>query len=195
MFLIRHFRPVALALSLLALPAGAGTLDGTVLPRQVVMNDATLTLNGAGQRSILGFGLYVAALYLPAPVHDAGAVLDNDGPRRLEITLLRDFSTEHQLDALRGGLDANNSKAELATIEADVERFLGLIRDLREVHAGEVMLLDYHPSVGTVIRVGDRELGVIPGARFNRDLLKIWLGDDPVQPSLKRALLGQDHNA
>jgi hypothetical protein len=32
----------------------------------------------------------------------------------------------------------------------------------------------------------------MPGEAFFRALLRVWLGDDPSQPDLKRALLGVD---
>jgi hypothetical protein len=34
------------------------------------------------------------------------------------------------------------------------------------------------------------EKGLVEGAEVNRAVLKIWLGDDPVEKSLKKAMLG-----
>jgi hypothetical protein len=34
----------------------------------------------------------------------------------------------------------------------------------------------------------------LPGKRFNRALMKIWLGEDPIQVSLKNALLGLNNS-
>jgi hypothetical protein len=55
---------------------------------------------------------------------------------------------------------------------------------------GSVVVLDYLPGDGTRIALNRRHLDNIPGAAFNRALLKIWLGEQPTQASLKRALLG-----
>ena len=74
-------------------------------------------------------------------------------------------------------------------------RVLALIQQVHEVPAGTAIRLDYLPGRGTHVRIGQRDLGVIPGERFNRALLKIWLGDNPIQLSLKKALLGQDSPA
>jgi Chalcone isomerase-like len=52
--------------------------------------------------------------------------------------------------------------------------------------------LDWVPAVGTQVTVDGKPSGVpIPGEDFYRALLKIWLGDKPVQPDLKKALLGE----
>jgi len=151
-----------------------------------------LQLNGTGVRRLLGFRVYVASLYLLEPAIAVAQVLERDAPRRLQLTLLRDTTTEQNLDALKEGLIDNNSAAELEAIKPEVTHFLALLKQVHEVPAGTEIQLDYRPGKGTHTRIGNRDLGVIPGERFNRALLKIWLGDNPIQFSLKKALLGQE---
>lgn len=61
---------------------------------------------------------------------------------------------------------------------------------MHEVPEGTRITLDYLPATGTRLTIAGRVLGTIPGERFNRAILKIWLGDRPIQLSLKQALLG-----
>jgi hypothetical protein len=191
---MRHSAPLAcllLSLSLSpALLAQANSVAGVATP--VVLEDARLHLNGAGVRRLLGFKVYVAALYLPSPEQDAAQVLARDIPRRLVVTLLRDTTTDQNIDALRDGLTDNNSPAELEALQGEIARFMALIRQVHEVPEGTVIQVDYQPGRGTRLSIGGRDLGVIPGARFNRALLRIWLGDKPIQASLKNALLGRE---
>ena len=56
---------------------------------------------------------------------------------------------------------------------------------------GSVIQLDYLPGTGTQVWLNHRLAGSFAGEVFNRALLKIWLGDHPVQQSLKAALLGE----
>lgn len=163
---------------------------GVAVAEHTLFAGKKLQLNGTGVRWLFGFRVYVASLYLPEPAREAVQVLARDAPRRLQVTLLRDTSTEQNLDALRDGLIDNNSASELEAIKSEVARFLGLIQQVHEVPAGTVIQLDYLPGKGTQVRIGSRDLGFVPGERFNRALLKIWLGDNPIQLSLKRALLG-----
>lgn len=177
-----------------ALPtlASSRALDvaGVPLPGQVSVAGCSLVLNGAGLRRILFTKVYVAALYLPERRHDTRAILDRDMPRSLRVTLLRDLSTDQNIEALKGGLIANNSPAELEAIQEEVARFLSFLKGVQEAPAGTVIHLDYVPGEGTRVGVNDRPLGTVPGRDFNRALLRIWLGDDPIQASLKKALLG-----
>ena len=40
------------------------------------------------------------------------------------------------------------------------------------------------------VLLGTETKGTIPGEPFNRALMKVWLGDHPVQSDLKKAMLG-----
>lgn len=169
----------------------ATDVAGVPLPDHVSVAGHDLVLNGAGLRRILFLKVYVAALYLPAQHHEAREILDQDSPRALRLMLLRNLSTEQNLEALRDGLIANNSPEVLRAIEPEVEQFLGYIKSLKEVAKGTVIHLGYQPGQGTLVSVGERHLGTVPGSAFNRAVLRIWLGEDPVQTNLKRALLGE----
>lgn len=160
-------------------------------PAQFVTADVDLVLNGAGIRNYLFFDIYRVALYLPQRQSDVRQVLHDELPRRVQITLLRDISAERDVDFLMAGLEDNNSAEELAAIQAPVEQFLNIIRRMGKVPKGHVVLLDYQPAVGTRVWLNRRLLGVVPGAAFNRSLLKIWLGENPIAKDLKRALLGE----
>lgn len=163
---------------------------GVRLPDRVNVAGRDLVLNGAGLRKILFMDLYVAALYLPERRHDTRDILNRDIPRSFQLTLLRDISTQQNLDVLKDGLIANNSPDEIDAIQQEVNNFLGYIRSLREVSAGTVIHLNYAPGLGTRVSVNGRFLGTIPGEAFNRAMLRIWLGNDPAEGNLKRALLG-----
>ncbi len=191
---VRHIRSVILAmgLSVSSVPAQALQLAGVEVADHAWMAGASLTLNGSGVRRMFGFRVYVAALYLALPAREPGLVLERDLPRRLQVILLRDTSTDQNLEALKCGLEDNNSAAEMEAIKPEVTRFLALLRQVHEVPAGTMIQFDYLPGRGTHTRIGNHDLGIIPGELFNRALLKIWLGDHPIQFSLKQSLLGLD---
>ena len=104
--------------------------------------------------------------------------------------MLRDLSSEKLLEAFEKGLSGNNTAAELAAIEARIKEFYVIFRAANEVAQGDVITLDYFPGEGTRISINGVEKGRVAGAEFNRALLKIWLGDEPVDGDLKKGLLG-----
>ena len=172
-------------------PAHAFDVAGIKVEQQARLGESHLVLNGAGLRSFLMFDFYVLALYLPEPTRDAHSVLTRDTPWQVRITLLHDVSADHNVELLKRGLDANNSPQTLATIQGQVEQFLDLIRHTGSFPKGSVIQLDYLPGAGTQVWLNHHLAGSFAGETFNRAILKIWLGDHPVQQSLKAALLGE----
>jgi len=165
------------------------------LESRASLEGVDLLLNGAGLRNFLFLDVYVMALYLPKRLSDANAVLKQDLPRSVRITLLRDVSAERDVGFLMTGLEANNTPEELAAIQGQLEQFLRMIRAMGTIAKGSVLQLDYLPNVGTRVWLNQRLLDTVPGAAFNRSVLKIWLGDQPTQENLKRALLGEPREA
>lgn len=161
----------------------------------VRVDGVDLVLNGVGLRNFMFFDVYVMALYVPKRVTDAHAVIRQDLPRRVQITLLRDVTAERDVDFLMDGLVENNTPEELAVIQPQLEHFLRIVRAMGKVAKGGVVQLDYLPGVGTRVWLNQRLLGTVAGAAFNRSVLKIWLGDHPTQADLKRALLGEAQEA
>lgn len=190
---LRSLLATGLLLLLPALPAPASSLDlaGVPVPGHASQGSLNLVLNGAGVRSFLLIDIYVLALYLPEPAQDAQTVLDRDIPREVRLTLLHDVSADHNVELLKRGLEANNDPQTLASIQEQVAQFLELIRRVGNFTKGSVIQLDYLPGTGTQLWLNHRLAGSFAGESFNRALLRIWLGDHPVQPSLKAALLGK----
>ena len=63
---------------------------------------------------------------------------------------------------------------------------------MKEAKKGMRITLDWVPAAGTQLTVDGKPSGApIPGEDFYRALLKIWLGEHPVQDDLKKALLGE----
>ena len=166
-------------------------LAGVPIPSHASQGSHSLVLNGAGVRSFLLIDIYVLALYLPEPVRDEQTVLDRDIPREVRLTLLHDVSADHNVELLKRGLEANNDPQTLVAIQEQVTQFLELIRHVGNFSKGSVIQLNYLPGKGTQLWLNHHLAGNFAGESFNRALLRIWLGDHPVQPSLKAALLGK----
>lgn len=172
-------------------PAQALEITGVKLAETQRVGDATLVLNGAGVRSRFFIKVYVAALYLPQRQGRADAVLAAAPPRRMQLTMLRALSAETFSEALRKGLADNLGAAQLAAMEPRLADFEALLKSQGEAREGAVYTLD-DTAAGMQLAVNGKPVGKpIPGADFFRALLGVWLGENPVQADLKRALLGE----
>jgi Chalcone isomerase-like len=161
-----------------------------VAEKAKVGDGVELSLNGAGMRKRVFFKVYVAALYLSEKKSTAEAVLTDAGPKRLALHIRRELSAEQLLEALNDGLKANNSPAELAPLESRLKDFDNIMTSVGKASPGNLITLDFIPGTGTRVQLNGQTKGTIEGEDFNRALLKIWLGNNPVQDNLKKALLG-----
>jgi len=181
---------IALFLLALCTQAFALELEGVTLGDKALVGNATLQLNGSGVRTKLFFKVYVGALYLGEKKRTAAAVLDDAGAKRVAMHMLRSLGSEKLLEAFDKGMAANNTPAALSAMDARIREFSAIFRTTTEVEKGDVITLDYVPGEGTRISINGAEKGRVAGTEFNRALLKIWLGDDPVSEDLKKGLLG-----
>ena len=150
-----------------------------------------LKLNGAGMRVKLVFKVYAAGLYLPEKKKNVADILKEEGPRRMTLQMARDISSEDFGKAFMDGLNENVDKAEKQHIVSQIGRMGELFASVDGLKKGDVLHLDWIPGSGTQCELNGKKLGgPIPDIAFYNALLRIWLGDKPVDRSLKPALLG-----
>lgn len=80
----------------------------------------------------------------------------------------------------------------MATLKGPLDELSAIMSALGEAKKGSVIALDFVPGSGTRVLVNGATQGKpIAGDEFYRALLRIWLGDRPVDGDLKKGLLGQ----
>jgi len=174
-----------------AASAGALELEGVRFEPTAQVGGRTLVLNGAGVRRFLFVEVYAAGLYVPAVGRSPAELLAQSGPRRMQMTLLRDVDGARISDAVTGGLEANHGPAQLAALAPQIAVFERDLSAIGAVARGDVILFEFTPETGTRILRNGRPVGdAIAGAEFFRAVLRVWIGDDPVDADLKRGLLG-----
>lgn len=175
---------------LLGWNVSAKEVAGVRLADTAQVGNASLQLNGAGTRTKVIIDVYVGALYVGKKTNSAAEVLADAGPKRVALHMLYGMGSGTLREAFRKAIEANHSEAELRALDAQLKKFYAIFDALPGVSEGNVILLDYLPGVGTKVTVNGVEKGVVEGADVNRAVLKIWLGDEPVEKSLKKAMLG-----
>ena len=173
---------------LLAAGVQAAEVGGVKLADKASVGGQELVLNGAAVRTKAIFKVYVGSLYVPAKATTLAGVLEK-GPRRFQLNILRSLSADQLVDALTDGLKDNTSAAELTTLKPQVDQLVSTMKSLGDVKEGDVVTLDFVDGA-TKIGLNGTARGSIAGEPFNRVLTRIWLGDNPVQADLKKAMLG-----
>lgn len=187
----RRMAALVVGLASLAAFAQPAELEGVKLAPTAQVGAATLQLNGAGVRTRAIFSVYVGALYVPQKAADAAALLAQKGPRRITLTMLRNVDADTFAEALNDGLRKNHSEAQLASFKAQIETLNANLKAAGEAKKGDVIQLEFAPETGTRVTVNGQAKGsAIPGEDFYTAVLRIWLGDKPVDGNLKKGLLG-----
>ena len=150
-----------------------------------------LKLNGAGMRTKLVFKVYAAGLYLPEKKTAVADILTLEGPRRVTLQMARDVSSEEFGKAFMDGLNDNVDSTQKAKIASQIGKMGEVFAMVSGLKKGDILHIDWIPGAGTVCELNGKKLGdTIPDVAFYNAVLRIWLGDKPVDNSLKPALLG-----
>jgi hypothetical protein len=197
MSLTARLRLAALALAAAtALPAHAVRYEGQDFADSLQLGGSTLVLNGTGKRQVAIYPLYLAALYLPHKASSPDAIYAQTGPKRLEmrivIPLVKDVSTQEFVKAISKGVNRNSTEAERAALAERVKQFNTAIAEVGRVKKGDLLVIDYLPTQGTVLAVNGKVWGKpIEGQDFYTAFLKVFLGDNNSDAHLRAGLLGQ----
>jgi Chalcone isomerase-like len=181
---------VMLVFMLAGTPGQAAKLEGQRFDDTLRMADKTLVLNGLGLRGVAWIKAFVAGLYLPARSTDAAQILRMPGPKRLRLQMLMEASSQELSKAVRRGVSKNETPAAQQALADRVAQFNQSVDAVGTLHKGDALDVDYLPGQGTLLRFNGKAMGVpIPGDDFYQTLLKIFIGDRPVDSRLKEGLL------
>ncbi len=150
-----------------------------------------LQLNGLGIRTKFFVKVYGLGLYLPAKKTTPEEVFKTEGPRRVELQIMREISGDDFGGAFMSGINANLSKEDKTKILFQIGQFGQIFSMMPGLKKGDVLILDWVPGTGTIANYNGKPIGeVMPDIAFFNAVLKIWLGDKPADASLKPLLLG-----
>jgi hypothetical protein len=175
---------------LLCVPAFAAEVGGIRIDDSTRLGDAPLALNGAGVRKLVFFNVYAMGLYLPKKTSVAAEAIAGEGRKRVALHMLRDVGAERFTSALVDGIRENHTEAQAKALEPRIRELTAVMAEVKEAKKGMLINLDWN-GASTQVGIDGKPAGKpIEGADFYQALLRIWLGDKPVQDDLKKALLG-----
>lgn len=181
----------AFALAACASAQASVQIEEIVYEDSATIKNCPLELNGAGLRRKVFFKVYSAGLYLPAKTTSAEAVLAAPAPIFVRLGLLRDVDASTFVDALKDGLVDNASKEELERISSEVDALVEVMNKIGDVRTGDLVDFQFDEESLTSVSLNGRILGERIGGRelFNA-VLRIWIGANAIDSSLRKSLLG-----
>jgi hypothetical protein len=178
-----------LILSCFAVSASAATLEGVTLQDTFPVEGQTLKMNGIGLRTLTIFNVkvYVAALYLATPSHDAKRILASTTPKVIRLQFLHAGSKADIEKQYRAGQRTNCGDGSCAG--SDAAAFDRLVAAAPAVNVGDTSTYIF-TSKGVRVLANDRPLIELNNPDIAYHLLEGFIGAHPPSASLRAALLG-----
>lgn len=163
------------------------SLEGVSFADHLNFAGKKLTLNGLGLReaSVFKVDVYVIGLYVEKTSQKASDHLNSTGPKLIKMHFVRDLEASKLREAWITAF-SNNSRH----YNKLKPRVLQLNSAMVDVKVGDEISYKLYGSK-TEILVNGKVKTTIRGEDFARELLNVWLGDNPPNEGLKEGLLGK----
>lgn len=170
--------------------AQAASLEGQRFDDTAEVSDRTLRLNGLGLRGVAWVKAFVAGLYLSAPARDPAQILAMQGPKRLRLKILLAAPSQELTKSLIRRINRHEPESVKLRLGERLPKLASMIDGLGDLQVGDTLDLDFVPDKGVSLRLNDKVVGTaIPGEDLYRAVLKIFVGDKPVDARMKEGLL------
>ena len=174
-------------LSTLLIATHAKNSPNTVTPNNLQYGDYNLVLNGSGIRKKYFIDFYIGSLYLSEKNIDSEAIIESDQPMAIRLFILSSIiTTENMKETIINTF--KQSGDNLTSIQAHIDTLV--VAYEQGVRKGDVYEFINIPGSGVHIVRNKKRLVIIRSNEFKKALFGIWLSKKPIQPSLKRQMLG-----
>jgi hypothetical protein len=161
-------------------------IEGAYFDERYIVEDTTLVLTGTGLLRYLGFiKAYVGAFYLDenCPIDEALT----DRAKRIEVQYFKAIKGKDFGPATDKSIAKNIDPETFERLRPQIEYHNSLYVD---VQPGDRYSLTYIPGRGTELALNGEPRGVIEGAEFAAALFSIWIGQEPIDKTFKKQILG-----
>jgi hypothetical protein len=179
----------ALSLSAAAM-ANPLELAGVKVEDSAMVGGTKLQLNGAGIR-VKFFKIYVGQLYTTKHVSNLEELVAAPGPKRLQMTFLREIDAASFGKLLTRGVEDNVPKTQMSKLVPGLMRMSEIFSVNKAYMPGDVITMDWIPGTGMVIVGKGKQQGEpFKEVEFFNAMMAIWFGPAPGDWKLKDAMLG-----
>ncbi len=164
------------------------TVEGITFSKTKTVEGETLMLNGAGLREKFFLDLYVAGLYLPKTTSNVAAICDGEQSYFLDIRIVSSLINGEKIaDAIKEGFQkATNNNT--SSIQKDINSIVSLFKE-NSLTKGETCAFFYSQKTGLQVYINNALQKTFTDHKFKSTFLKIWLGENPADKTLKQQLL------
>ena len=158
------------------------------LPNSIEYQETKLTLNGHGTRIRFFIEAYEGSLYLESTSNNAEEIINDDVSMSIRMDVISSLVTPDAMKtALNEGLEKSTGN-NTSPIMKEINQLNSSLKG--EVGAGDFYEFTYLPDSGVHVLKNSKYIDTIPGIDFKKAFFGIFLSSNPIQKSLKKAMLG-----
>ena len=162
--------------------------NASELPNEMEYQNTKLILNGHGTRIRFFMKAYEGSLYLESTSNNAEEIINDDAPMSIRMDVISSLVTP---DAMKIALNEGLEKSTGNNTNPIIKEINQLNSSLNsEVGAGDFYEFIYLPNSGTHVLKNSKAVDVIPGIEFKKAFFGIFLSNNPIQKSMRKAMLG-----
>ncbi|MFT3859415.1 MAG: chalcone isomerase family protein [Aquabacterium sp.] len=170
--------------------AQSADVVGVHYPQSIKVEGASLMLNGSGVSYRAVAKLYTVGLYVPQKASKADAIFATGGPKQLRFVMLQGMRVDELGKVITKGIENNSSREEFFKLIPSIRTMGEQFSRIKRLNPGDVFAIEYVPKRGTMFFVNGQPAGLpLEDGLFFPAILRTWLGNRPVTPDLKDALL------
>ncbi len=186
--MIKRLLIAAIAVFSLSATGEARKIGGISMPGTLKAGKDTLILNGTGIRTKFFMDIYVGGLFLQKMERNGRRIINADEPMAIRLHIVSRMVTPKRMESnTREGFEKSTG-GNIAPIRDQIDKFISIFKT--GINKYDYYDIIYIPGKGTQVYKNGKLKARAPGLNFKQALFGIWLGGDPVQPNLKKGMLG-----
>ena len=159
------------------------------IPETITINDRNCKLNGVAVREILGFDIYIGALYLEKVTRSEKEAISSEQIKHVKMHFLYKKINKALIIASCMKSFNKNSCVHLGNVMDKIEHFFNYFT--QPLKKGDSLDFTYIPGKGTEVVLQGKVKGTIEGHDFMEVITSNWLGSFPPTQRFKEELLGK----
>lgn len=185
---LKEFKLMSLLLAVFfSTNAFASDSEEFKFPNETVVESEKLILNGQAIRKVTIFNIKVmmVGLYLKTKSDNSEQILLSKTLKQIQIRFLRNIASEKISGMLREQL-VKKCLSECIALKSKADHLGQMMIDFK---AGDSLTFIFSNEEVKLL-TNNNASGTIQGKHFSNALLSLWIGNNPIDDSLRRGLLG-----
>lgn len=157
---------------------------------QIKVNNQKLIRRCSGYRTTMFVKIYELTIYTEELFNEIDDIFESSNGFLIEMKFMMDLPNDKIKQSMYDGFYKNSSESDIELIKDDIIKFLSIFEDVT-IEKNNLLCINYdstYINVRLTTKNGIKTI-TINNNQFKNPLLKIWLGNKPVDKHLRNTII------